>query len=260
MKSFESQAIKSFNEQLHLIKQKANELKDQQLLLSIATFNEKVTLIADRKDPLSFEELSRKTYQPEGKTALYDAIGISVTRLIDQMRSEIESGNATAMVLIITGGMDNASDTFDQAAVNSIIKECESTKQWSFSFIGSTPREIGMARWMEMQHGKSINLRGRDFNITFEENPESTVPYFSEKQIGMSNIKFENKNEIIMTDNEKKSLPELKCFIPRKEFLEGWTSVFGSPATMAPSTRSQQNPEGTKEIVFLRKRKNQQEK
>jgi hypothetical protein len=49
------------------------------LLVSLTIFNDEVALLTDREKPAKVEELSRKTYSPDGMTTLHDAIGISVT-------------------------------------------------------------------------------------------------------------------------------------------------------------------------------------
>jgi len=194
MESSADMAISSFNEQLQLIRRINKKYDDQQLLVSFTIFNDEVSLLTDREDPEKIEELSRKTYRPDGMTALHDAIGISVTKLDQQIRGEIKAEKASAVVVIITDGYENASMAFDGQAISSMIKEYESTGQWSFSYIGATPDALEIAERMNIQKDKAIRLSGKNFNIAFEEVNESIDSYISEKRRdGRAKFKLKNK-------------------------------------------------------------------
>jgi Mg-chelatase subunit ChlD len=193
MESSAKMAISSFNEQLQLIRKLNRKYTDQQLYVSLTIFNDEVSLLADREDPEKVEELSRKTYRPEGMTALHDAIGISVTKLDQKIRSEIKGELATAVVVIITDGYENASMAFDGEAIRSMIKEYESSGNWSFSYIGSTPDALEEAGKMNIQKDRAIKITGKDLKIAFRIVNESVESHMFEKQKGKSDFKLKGK-------------------------------------------------------------------
>lgn len=193
MQSSAEIAISSLNEQLQLIRKLNVKFPGQQLLVSLTIFNDEVMLLADREDPAKVTELSRKTYQPEGMTALLDAIGVSVKKLDKHIRDEVKSGMASAVVVIITDGYENASIAFDGRTISSMIKEYESTGNWSFSYIGSTPESLEIASRMNIQEVRSIKLYNENFNMAFEVVNDSMETYISAKLKGKADFKLQNK-------------------------------------------------------------------
>ncbi|HZK06600.1 MAG TPA: vWA domain-containing protein [Bacteroidales bacterium] len=186
-------AISSFNEQLQLIKKLDEKYQDQKMLVSLTLFNDEVTLLTDREEPSRVEELSRKTYQPGGMTALHDAIGVSVKKLDKHIHDEVKYGMASAVVVIITDGYENASLAFDGRAICSMIEEYESSGNWSFSYIGSTPEALEIASRMNIHKDRSIKLSDNNFSIAFSLVNDSVENYIMEKSQGYANFKLKNK-------------------------------------------------------------------
>lgn len=74
-----------------------------------------------------------KEYNPMGDTPLYDAIGLSLSALYNQIRDDKD---ATAVVTILTDGMENSSTDWKADALRSFIEKLKS-EGWSFSYMGS---------------------------------------------------------------------------------------------------------------------------
>jgi hypothetical protein len=75
--------------------------------------------------------LNRETYRPWGSTPLYEAVG----KTLDRMRLAPKRGE-TVLVVIITDGYENASRSYSQTRVKSIIEQCKS-QGWQFLFLGA---------------------------------------------------------------------------------------------------------------------------
>lgn len=73
-------------------------------------------------------ELTEQDYVPRGNTPLYDAIGECVRR--------VDAKGRGVIVLIITDGMENASQEFTKDTVKSLIKQKEA-EGWTFAFLGA---------------------------------------------------------------------------------------------------------------------------
>lgn len=79
--------------------------------------------------PLSeVQDLTDKDYEPRGCTPLYDAIGECVRR--------IEAKGRPVLTVIITDGLENASQEFTKDSIKALIKKKEA-EGWKFAFLGA---------------------------------------------------------------------------------------------------------------------------
>ena len=74
-----------------------------------------------------------KDYMPNGCTPLYDAMGLSLTHLHDRIKDDKD---ATAVVTVLTDGLENASREWDAAGLRRLIEQLKS-EGWSFAYMGS---------------------------------------------------------------------------------------------------------------------------
>lgn len=72
-------------------------------------------------------------YMPNGCTPLYDAMGQSLARLHQRIRRDKD---ATAVVTVLTDGLENASTEWDAARLRRLIEMLKS-EGWSFAYMGS---------------------------------------------------------------------------------------------------------------------------
>lgn len=137
--------ISGVNEQIDSIKQLEKEFPEQKYNMSFMHFNNTVTIeYTDRKSN-SLEHISESNYRCSGMTALLDAIGVGVRNLNEKIGDKIASGEAAAVVVIITDGEENASREFDGPKVKSIIEELQATNRWTFTFVGANIDSISTA-------------------------------------------------------------------------------------------------------------------
>lgn len=74
-----------------------------------------------------------KDYMPNGCTPLYDAMGQSLTHLHNRIKDDKD---ATAVVTVLTDGLENASRKWDAAGLRRLIEQLKS-EGWSFAYMGS---------------------------------------------------------------------------------------------------------------------------
>ena len=74
-----------------------------------------------------------KDYKPNGGTPLYDAMGQSLTTLHERIKDDI---NASAVVTVLTDGLENSSREWDAPKLCRLIEQLK-TEGWSFSYMGS---------------------------------------------------------------------------------------------------------------------------
>ena len=136
MSSIANAAIEGFNETIRGIRSAQERFKDtQEHFVSLMAFCrcEKV-MIYDKVPVAEVKELTRNEYRPCCGTPLYDAMGISITALFKDIR---DKEDATAMVTVITDGMENASKEYNGAAIKALVERMKDDEGWNFAYIGT---------------------------------------------------------------------------------------------------------------------------
>lgn len=145
MSKLTDSTINGVNEQVDTIKSLEKEFPDQKYYMSFIHFNSKITIEYTNRESSSLEHISRNNYNCSGTTALLDAIGVGVKNLNDKISEKVKNGEASAVVVIITDGEENASVEYTGNSVKSLIKELQDTNRWTFTFIGSNIDSIATA-------------------------------------------------------------------------------------------------------------------
>ena len=137
--------ISGVNEQIDSIKQLEKEFPNQKYNMSFIHFSDSVTIEYSDRQSSALEHISESNYRCSGMTALLDAIGVGVRNLNEKIGDKIASGEAAAVVVIITDGEENASREFDGSKVKSMIEELQATNRWTFTFVGANIDSISTA-------------------------------------------------------------------------------------------------------------------
>lgn len=102
--------------------------------LTVALFDERYEIMQEGVDIRAATKFSTSNFVPRGSTALYDAIGRTLSGLIARRKAgEIDS----AIVVILTDGAENASREFTAASVKTLIESCETDFDWQFVFLAA---------------------------------------------------------------------------------------------------------------------------
>jgi hypothetical protein len=86
--------------------------------------------------------LDSDTFKPRGMTALFDAIGKTLTN--QQKRIDDEKWADKVIVLILTDGEENASQEYNEQSVKVLTKEAQD-KEWSFIYLGANQDSFSAA-------------------------------------------------------------------------------------------------------------------
>ncbi len=132
MSGLESDTIGGFNGMID--KQRKDDVKAQ---VSVALFDQQLEIPFDRIDLKDVPVMTEKIYYVRGCTALYDAVGTMICRVLDHRRhlSEELIPDKTIFV-IITDGLENASREFTGSEVRRMI-ERQKEAGWEFLYLGA---------------------------------------------------------------------------------------------------------------------------
>ena len=96
--------------------------------LTTVVFNTQVKTLHNGADIKGISGLTESDYQPNGCTALLDAVGNTVKSINDSGKDKY------VICVVITDGYENSSYRFSQQQIKGLIKEKESQGNWKFLY------------------------------------------------------------------------------------------------------------------------------
>jgi uncharacterized protein YegL len=124
-------------------------------LVYTVTFNTNTSIIREL-DTLSSGQITSTDYQTNGGTALYDAIGGTVNR-IDQLLKSL-GANWKVIVNIITDGAENSSHYFSEADIQKLIEDHQN-KGWLFIYAGAHNQAKQEAKKMRIKPENVVEVK-----------------------------------------------------------------------------------------------------
>lgn len=150
MASIKDDAIGGFNTFLEEQK-KLNGTASMTLVL----FDDQYEMIYDNIDLEKVENLTDKTFQPRGYTALLDAIGKTINNLEERLSKQEFEFPPKVIICILTDGAENRSKEFNNEQIKELI-ENKRKQRWEFIFLAanqdafSTAARYGISQNMTM--------------------------------------------------------------------------------------------------------------
>lgn len=128
--------------------------------VSLAQFDNRYDVIYTAR-PLA--EVPALTLTPRGSTAMLDAIGRSVTDLGARLAALPQPQRpGTVIVVIMTDGLENASQEWTYDGVRSLITQQEQVYSWVFLYLGADQDAIAVGARMGIGAGQSLTYgRGK---------------------------------------------------------------------------------------------------
>jgi uncharacterized protein YegL len=113
-------------------------------VLSLYQFDDRYDVVFEER---ALEDVTAIELVPRGSTALFDAVGHTIARIGERLRSKPEGQRpGTVVVMVITDGMENASCEYDATAVRELIARHERKHDWRFMFLGADAASVAEAR------------------------------------------------------------------------------------------------------------------
>ena len=168
-------AVNGYNETLEVVR-KAQQQYDleQQNLITLTLFNDSVTDVYDCDTVQNIPNLLARDYHPDGMTAMLDALGFSLTRLQKEL-DKLE--NATAVVTIISDGMENASRSYDLDQVVSLIDQLKE-QGVMFVFMGTNQNVAMTAAALHIEEYKVFEYNTEGMKSAWQSGMKASEEYY----------------------------------------------------------------------------------
>lgn len=148
------EAVGGLNETLAGIRSSKRDNPAQNHFVSIVSFEGDgvwgVKTLRDRIPIENIEDIAMSEYHPGACTPLYDAMGVSINRLI----AEIPEGS-NALVTVITDGMENSSEEYSGRDIKTLVGR-QRERGWTFVYIGANQDAVEVAR--ELNINNALNF------------------------------------------------------------------------------------------------------
>lgn len=174
MAATKSAAISGFNEQ---VQQAKEDSKTQDILCSLVTFNGEVFEHLWNVPAQELTEANADDFQPNGSTAMRDAVGYVTQKLLNTTNHE--DPNTAYLIVTISDGQTNQDRHYSPAALRELTQGCEATKKWTFNYVGCSKEYMEQ---LSLETGTSVSNMGAWSNKTA-----------GGASAGMSNVRMRQK-------------------------------------------------------------------
>ncbi len=183
MGCIKQQTINGFNETIQTIASAQKKFPEQIHLVTLVSFNSsEIKTVLDMSPVSRVEQLNQRSYNPDSNTPLYDALGLSLTRLRHQINKEEEH---QVLVSIITDGEENSSREFSGKMIKNLIDELKALG-WVFTFIGANIDVEGVAAQISINNYISFNQTIEGTNAMFAKESNARMKFFDKMSKGTS--------------------------------------------------------------------------
>lgn len=153
MSGLESDTIGGFNSLIEKQKKEAGEA-----IITTVLFDNEYQILHDRINLKGITPMTDKEYYVRGCTALLDAIGKTINKIINVQRHTSEDNRAEkVMFVIITDGMENSSNEYTYSKIKKLIETQKSKYNWEFLFLGANIDAIDTAAKFGITEDKAAN-------------------------------------------------------------------------------------------------------
>lgn len=174
--------VGGYNRQAEIIRSLPAEFPEQEFFVSLTKFSGEPEHVFFDVPAMGLTNLS--SYTPQGNTALLDAVGECLFRLKADKQKEFSENHATAAVVIITDGFENASRYFTLSIISRLIADLTQTGNFTLNFLGATIESMQQAAQMNIRTERAYRFDKKDIHTVFENMGDSLKDYASVKRSG----------------------------------------------------------------------------
>jgi hypothetical protein len=185
MSSIAKAAIAGFNETVGGIRSAQERFKDtQEHFVSLMIFCDcEKTMVYDMVPVAEVKELTSKEYRPCCCTPLYDAMGISINALYKAIK---DKDDATAVVTVITDGLENASKEYKGAAIKALVERMKNEEGWNFAYIGTNQDVAAVSQKLSIDNHMAFEDNETGMAVAWDTERKSKMSIFSRISSGFT--------------------------------------------------------------------------
>jgi hypothetical protein len=196
MQLCKDETISNFNEQVQAIKKAA---RGQKVRVSLSTFHTpgEQKEILWRQDVKEIKPLTAKSYQPDGSTAMYDAIVSNLDKLSKELGEprkpparSTSKPNPCTMVVIVSDGQENSSKA-RREDVAERIQALQKTNRWTFTYMGANQDLAQVSKDLHIPRGNTLDYLGskRGTRAAGQVVAHAVQSYTTARSVGMTSSK-----------------------------------------------------------------------
>lgn len=153
MSGLETDTIGGFNSLID--KQKK---VDGECIVTTALFDDRYELLHDRIGLNGISPMTDREYYVRGSTALLDAVGRTISKLVNVQRHTSDDEKAEKVVFIITtDGYENASREYSYDKIKEMIEKQRDKYGWEFLFLGANIDAVETAARFGISRDRAAN-------------------------------------------------------------------------------------------------------
>lgn len=196
MHCIEKEAIDNVNETIQTIRKAQQMHPDQEHYVSVVTFNDDFKTVYDCMEADKVKEFGPDNYHPNCSTALYDAMGFSLTALRRKVAPDDK-----VLVTVVTDGYENSSREYNGSAIKSLVDELKGMG-WVFAYIGANHDVTAVASTISITNVMSFASSGYGTQIMTDKVNRSRERLYS--KIALKDFDAQEANSSFFDENDGK--------------------------------------------------------
>ena len=157
--------------------------------MTTALFNHHYELLQDRINVRGISPITERDYEVGGTTALLDAIGSTIQKIINVQKRTSEDERAEKVVFVITtDGMENASQEYSADKIKKMVQHQKEKYGWDFMFLGANIDAISTAARFGIDEDFAVDYHADKVGtqVNYEAVNEAVVNLRSGKKVDRS--------------------------------------------------------------------------
>ena len=152
MSGLETDTIGGYNAML-----KKQQEEQGEAIVTTVLFDDNYEILHDRTNIKGIKPITEKEYYVGGYTALIDAIGKTINKIVNATRHTANEHQADKVIFVITtDGMENASREYTHQKVKEMIELQKTKYNWEFIFLGANIDAVSTARDLGINEDRAV--------------------------------------------------------------------------------------------------------
>jgi uncharacterized protein YegL len=184
MAGLEADTIGGYNAML-----KKQQKAEGVAIVTTVLFNHDYELLHDRINVKGISPITDEDYEVGGTTALLDAIGFTIQKIVNVQKRTNEAERANKVLFVITtDGLENASREFTNIQIKKMVEHQKEKFGWEFMFLGANIDAISTAKQFGIDEDFAVDYHADHIGtqLNYEAVNEAVIKIRSGKKIDRS--------------------------------------------------------------------------